>query len=236
MPSLPAPLAARAERWFGRPATVDAVEKLSPGLFRVSFSVSGLRGRPWTPGQEVEFRVDNRNFRHYTPASFDAATGAVDVVFTRGAHGPGSRWASALRPGDDAAVMGPGGGVRFDTGRAALIAGDATTVGLFCGLAAAARAGVTGVVEVPEPDVAATRSLLPGLDVVAAEGVAGEAVSRWLSRWVTRRSAPADAPPRAYLAGDARTLAPWRSQLTAAGHPRRDVVTKPYWSPGKAGL
>jgi len=32
VPSLPAPLAARAERWFGRPATVVEITELSPGL------------------------------------------------------------------------------------------------------------------------------------------------------------------------------------------------------------
>lgn len=42
MPTLPARLATRAERWFGHPATTTAVTELSPGLRRLTFTVPDL--------------------------------------------------------------------------------------------------------------------------------------------------------------------------------------------------
>jgi NADPH-dependent ferric siderophore reductase len=132
--------------------------------------------------------------------------------------------------------MGPGGGVRFDPDRPALLVGDATTVGLFAGLAAAARAEVAGAVAVGAGDVPAVRTLLPGLEVLAADGDGGEAVTRWTADRADRHRGSTAVEGRAYLAGDARTLAPMRARLVSAGHARRDVVTKPYWSAGRTGL
>jgi hypothetical protein len=56
----------------------------------VRFQGEGLLGIRFTPGQEVEFRVDQRCFRHYTAAAFDSLLGEVDVVFYLHGDGPGA--------------------------------------------------------------------------------------------------------------------------------------------------
>ena len=46
-----------------------------------------------------------------------------------------------------------------------------------------------------------------------------------------------DEPGTAYLAGEARTIQAVRAHLVnERGWPRRSVVTKPFWTPGKKGM
>ena len=46
-----------------------------------------------------------------------------------------------------------------------------------------------------------------------------------------------DEPGVAYVAGEARTVQAVRSHLVGErGWPRRSVVTKPFWTPGKTGM
>lgn len=240
MPTLPTTLAARAEKLFGRPGVVAAVHDPSPGLRRVLFTVPGLAGRRWTPGQEIEFRVAEREFRHYTAAHVDTVTGTVTVVFALHASGPGTRWARSLRQGDEVALMGPGGGVRRRPARRELLLGDATAIGLFAalrcagangaGATAVGPAGTHGVVEVPTADVDAAADLLPGLDVIAATPRPSEALHAWLE----------DHDPgendHVIIGGHANSAQELRRRLRDAGLPRSAICVKAYWATGRAGL
>lgn len=232
MPTLPARLAATAERWFGHPAVVTAVEDLSPGLRRVVFTGDALRGRRWTPGQEVEFRVADREFRHYTPTVVDPDAGVVEVLFADHGDGPGAAWARALAPGDDVGVMGPAGGIRGRITDRRLLLGDASTLGLFACFAAFGHGAVLGAVEVPAGDVEAAAALVPDLHVLPAAADPGVALHEWtISHYV--------ADPRrdqAYLVGHAQTIQALRTQLRAQGMPRAAITTKPYWATGRTGL
>ncbi|MEV5413022.1 siderophore-interacting protein [Thermopolyspora sp. NPDC052614] len=235
MPRLPAVLADSMTRWMGHPATVTGVTELSPGLLRVGFEGEALRGRPWKPGCEIEFRVSERELRHYTPAAYDDEKGRVEVVFQLHGNGPGAAWARRLSEGDRVSVLGPGGRSWLRPGPSHLFAGDATAVGLFEVLISALDAGaqVTGAVEAPPADVDAIRELLPRLTVLpAADEGPGHALHAWLEANVRV------APGAAYLAGHARSVQRLRARLCSAplGMRRGDVVAKAYWAPGKAGL
>lgn len=229
MPTLPSPrLAGAAERWFGRPGTVVSLDEPAPGLRRVGFEVPALRDKPWTRGQEIEFRVSERGFRHYTMCAVDPGSGLLEVLFALAADGPGTRWARGLALGDPVAVMGPGGGVRRQAGERELFLGDSTALGLFHALAPTA-AEATGAVEVPADTVPAARALLPGLDVLTEGAEPGEALLGWLGAL----DAP---PPRACLAGHAGTLQDLRRLLRERGLGRSAIATKAYWATGRAGL
>ncbi|MEV8635731.1 siderophore-interacting protein [Streptosporangium sp. NPDC051023] len=231
---MPALLADPMTRWMGRPTTVTKVVRLSPGLLKVGFSGDALRGRAWRPGCEIEFRVGERELRHYTPSAFDEHEGWIEVLFQLHGEGPGSLWASRLAVGDDVLVLGPGSRAWLREGSSHLFAGDGTTVGLFDVLIAAlgADAEVAGAVEVPERDMDAAGELLPRIEVVRATERPGEALARWMETGMTAR------PDAAYLAGHAQTIQALRARLCsdAVGMRRRNVVTKPYWATGKRGL
>jgi NADPH-dependent ferric siderophore reductase len=105
----------------------------------------------------------------------------------------------------------------------------------------AARAGrwfgrPAQVDEVEELSPGLAQVTFSGPEVLAADGDGGDAVTRWTADRADRHRCSTAVGSRVYLAGDARTLAPMRARLVSAGHARRDVVTKPYWSPGRTGL
>lgn len=233
MPSLPAPLAARAERWFGRPATVVEVVDLSPGLVRVGFVGPHWRERPWVRGQEVEFRVGDREFRHYTPCEVDPARGRFDVVFVRHGDGPGTRWLAGLELGTEVGVMGPGGGVRREPDRRELFLGDASALGLFAALVPTSG-DARGAVEVAAADLGAAAALVPALDVVVAGAVPGIALDAWVDGHLADREPP---PEQVCLAGHVGTIDALRRRVRVQwGLARRAVATKAHWADGKEGL
>jgi len=225
VPSLPAALAARADQWFGRPTTVTSIVDLSPGLRRVTFHTPTVDVDACVPGAEIEFRVDDRNFRHYTPIPVSDTT--YDVVFARAADGPGTAWAHGLRNGDTANLLGPTRGV--PRAPRELLLGDATTISLFAAMLAD-RTEAVGAVEVPAADRDAAAALLPGLDVLTAGPEPGTALAAWLAVAAHR---PHD---RAVLAGHARSVQDLRKVLREAGPPRSAITTKAYWATGKRGL
>jgi NADPH-dependent ferric siderophore reductase len=67
--------------------------------------------------------------RTFTPRRFDTAARRLDVEVVRHGHGAASEWAAAARPGDAAAVSGPGRGYDVDRSAPAfLLAGDETAI------------------------------------------------------------------------------------------------------------
>lgn len=232
MPELPVFLANALEPRFARPAVVTDIHVLAPRLRRVRFEGPALQGVSFRPGQEIEFRVSDRAFRHYTPASFDRDAGHLEVVFFTHGHGPGSTWSRALERGHHVNVLGPGGRFGLRDARAHVLLGDETTLGLFACLARAARGDLLGAVEV-DPDGRDFPQLtdLPLLPVVRT-AARGDALARWLES--------ADLPDRSttciYLAGHTGSIVKLRADLRRRGWPRASIRTKPYWADGKRGL
>ncbi|MGL5809387.1 MAG: siderophore-interacting protein [Nocardioides sp.] len=206
---------------------------LSPRLRRIGLGGDELAGLKWRAGQEIEFRIGSRDFRHYTPAMYDPVNGRMEVIFSFGTSGPGTLWARQLRTADRLSLLGPGGGVRVDRARPLTLLGDATTIGLFTALVAAGTAEIegTGAVEVPPADVSTVRELLPSVDVIACETQPGRALERWIEERL-----PLPTGARVVLAGHAQSIQRLRSRLRVAGHSSRDVTMKAHWSTGRRGL
>ncbi len=108
----------RMNKWLAdRMATVFANQFHSVTVTHTSFPVEGLKrvrfegnfsGVTYVPGNVIEFRVTDEDFRHYTPAHFDLRNGVCDVLFYLHGHGVGSDWAESLQAGDTTHLMGPG--------------------------------------------------------------------------------------------------------------------------------
>jgi NADPH-dependent ferric siderophore reductase len=235
MPEMPAFLANVLEPRFARAAQVLEVEELAPRLRRIRFGGKALQGLSFRAGQEIEFRVSERSFRHYTPSAYDRDAGSIDVVFFLHGKGPGSRWASALIVGSNANVLGPGGRFGLDpSSRHHVLVGDESALGLFACLSAG-RSDVEAVVEVEQG--AEGWPHLVGLGPsahVTRHGSRGDALREWLSG---RRLASTPTPETTvYLAGHAQTIARLQKELTTGGWGRAQLRTKPYWADGKRGL
>jgi NADPH-dependent ferric siderophore reductase len=91
---------------------------------------------PVIPAQDGATAADDPwpVIRTYTPRRFDPATLELDIeVLQHPGQGPAARWAAAAKPGDRAAVRGPGGGYAPDSSaRAHLLAADDTGLPALC--------------------------------------------------------------------------------------------------------
>jgi NADPH-dependent ferric siderophore reductase len=232
MPEMPAFLANVLEPRFARRTQVVEVKQLAEQLKHVRFEGEALRGVPFKPGQEIEFRVSERAFRHYTPSAMDTARGTVDVVFYLHGKGPGSAWASALAVGQSANVLGPGGRFELQPVKRHVFLGDETTLGLFACMAKDAAGHVTGAVEVEAGNEHWPSMTGLSLPAVVRRGEHGEALLEWLRA----HAGPEAGDTCFYLAGHTASIVRLRSELLALGWSRRQLLTKPYWADGKRGL
>jgi NADPH-dependent ferric siderophore reductase len=222
-------------RRFGRKSVVTQVVPLSPGLLRLDLTGPELVGRAWHPGGSVEFLVTRQHMRHYTPLSFDPATGSCSIIIQLHSDGPGTAWAQELSTGDETLMFGPGGRPWPKPTPVTLMLGDATAIGLFRGLLDSCPPGTTtlGAIEVPAADALATKALVPELEVLelTEPGAA-------LRDWTTRLSAT---PGICYLAGHAQSLNEVRKDLLSGTHERpaltrKAITVQAFWATGKTGL
>lgn len=234
MPEMPAFLANFLEPKFARPAVVERVEELAPKLRRVRLIGSALGRAAFRPGQEVELRVSERAFRHYTPSAYDVGSAALELVFYLHGRGPGSSWAESLVEGTHTNVLGPGGGLFLANASTHVLLGDETTLGLFACLARTDPKNCRGAIEV-DPANEAYPSLvglaLPSVARTRA-GDAGSGLLRWLEGASLR---PSDGT-HVYLAGHAGTIVRLRAKLLELGFSRRQLHARAYWADGKKGL
>lgn len=223
-------------------ATVADVSNHGGRIQAVALTGADLADLRVTPGQQVRIQARASNaladlvvgaLRTYSIWSYDGQT--LDLrIFDHG-EGPGAQWARTVRPGDRVHLLKPQGDFVCRPSGYHLFAGDETASVAFGAMIRALPddSPVHCVVEVDTE-----QEQLP---------IAGNVV------WVHRRGRPAassttlvdavaqlDLPPQpgsAYLAGEAGTIQLIRNHLVRErGWTRRDVLTKPFWAPGKRGL
>lgn len=228
-------------------ATVGANEVISPGLRRLVLRCPDFASATIEPCDVTAFRVSRNEFRHYTPALIEGD--ALTIIVQRHDH-PGStpghdlvegwvegdavkvcRWSSAR-----AFTWGHAGAP--DEGRPVVLLGDATVISLaLCMAERASRDGrdLVTVLEVPEPDVEATRALVPDATVLPAVETPGAVLDAWIRANVEALRVLPD--PVAYLAGNGPAIQRQRTLLRdVVGLDRKAVRTQPYWAEGTAGL
>ncbi len=189
MPSMPVPIADFTERKFGIAGTISAITRLSPGLLRLEVTCPQPKRKPWQPGHEIEFRVGERAFRHYsvmdyTPApapapDADADGGAGGGVMTVLVHlhgdAPGTRWLLGRAVGDEVAVLGPGHALDRGPGGRRLLLGDTSTISTFAAMLTADGVGPAGDHDAPAATSAAVAGnvrYLGAVEVAEADAAA----------------------------------------------------------------
>ncbi len=233
-------------------ATVSEIERLTPRMRRIRFSGPRLRGLTWTPGQHVRLQVESLResvlrmhpypvLRTYSIYDVDPDLGALDIVMVdhdgepKGAT-PARRWVMATAVGDHARITRPQGKlvIRHDAPYH-VFAGEETASVAFAAMLRSIRpaAEVYGVVEAATdtdhlPLAAPLTRIERGDAPAANSAVLADAL----------RSLPLpDHSGSAYLAGEARTIQTLRKILiTERGWDRRQIRTKPFWTPGRAGM
>lgn len=182
---------------------------------------------PWRPGQHVGVFVEGRLIgpkRTYSLWSLES--GRMELrVFDHGGDAPGARWARSVAPGDSVLYTKPDGRFVVGEGKYHLFVGDETAQAPFAAMLRELGDGRWhGVIEASEADLAG----MPEGFVRAEAGALVEAV---------RDLGLPGEPGIAYVAGEAKAVQAVRAHLVKErGWPRRSVVTKPFWTPGRRGM
>jgi NADPH-dependent ferric siderophore reductase len=220
-----------------RTVTVTATDYLTPELKKIRLSGDFAHTR-FEEGQAVIFRIDETNFRNYTPSFFDSQAGICEIIVHLHGNGPGSIFLDRLQPGDTIVMGLPRG---FKQLRPAsdhhFFYGDETTLGVFHSFSKTIRdrgQHYTGIIE-----LAGTAVIPEELDlrvhVVEKKPEQACNVLRYLydsdaSLWKEWKTATF------YLMGNARAIQQFRKALRERGISGKQLVTHPYWAEGKIGL
>ncbi|WP_432013139.1 siderophore-interacting protein [Streptomyces cucumeris] len=194
------------------------------------------RELPWVPGQQIRLQLGGLRGPRRTYSVWDLDGGAVELrMLDHGGDGPGARWARTVRPGEQVLFGRPEGGFITRPAPYHLFVGEETATAAFGPMMAALDATETvyGLVEV---DTADDRLPLPREVCWRYRNGGPAASSRTLVAALRNLGLPAR-PGVAYVAGEARTVQAVRRHLVNdLTWPRRSVVTKPFWTPGRTGL
>lgn len=234
MPELPKLLADWLTAPFGRPVKVTGIEPLAQDLIRVKMSGESLVGVICKPGQEVEFRVADTSFRHYTPSSFDSERGEMEIIFFLHDKGPGSSWARGLETGDSTLVLGPGGRFSLANSGEHVLLGDETVLGLCQHLEKRSGSAFSSAIELNAQRLDWPQAVgLCRAEPLARSSKRGRALCDFAVKHFSNQGAN---ETHYYLVGHAQSIVAIRRALAAAGCKRRQIHTKAYWSDGKRGL
>ncbi|MFI6493629.1 siderophore-interacting protein [Streptomyces sp. NPDC050564] len=226
---------------------VEELEQVTPRVRRIRVGGPEIRGLSWTPGQQVRVHVKDLGapvwagmlrdvLRTYSVWSYDGE--GLELCPLDHGDGPGSRWARSLRVGDEVSFRKPEGNFCVvESAAYHLFAGEETASVAFGAMLRGLpdEAPVHGAVEVAGPQ---DRLPLPRASELtwSFRGGATAAASASLVAAARALDLPGE-PGVAYLAGEARTCQAVRDHLVKErGWPRRSVLVKPFWTPGRRGL
>jgi NADPH-dependent ferric siderophore reductase len=245
MPSVPKWLGDTVETVFSsqiHPVTVSEITYLGEKLKHVRFQ-GDLTGTDFLPGQVVQLRVSDTEYRHYTPSYFDRERGICEVLFYLHGKGPGSKWADNLKKGQVIKLRGPGGRLRYNVAaKYHFMFGDETSIGLFqCIKEAVNRNGqeYLCILELENefanwPDFANLSAEVvsktchaPGSEAISILYSVSTPESVFWDVWKDATF---------YLAGRAKSVQSFRKELRKRGISGKQIRTEPYWEEGKRGM
>jgi NADPH-dependent ferric siderophore reductase len=221
---------------------VAAVDTLGPRMRLIRLAGPQLHDLKWNPGQQVRVIVAGSpaaldwlmgTLRTYSVWNYDGE--ALELVAFDHAEGPGAAWARSAAVGDEVTLMKPQGDFTLRPGVFHLFVGEETASVAFGAMLRAIPAGERAMAVI---EVQKAADALPSVGDVRwhYRGATSAADSKSLVEAVRAVTLP-DKPGVAYLAGEARTIQAVRTYLVKErGWPRRSVLTKPFWTPGKTGL
>lgn len=206
-----------------REARVAAADDVSPGFRRLALRGEDLHAEP---GDKLQVLLGSDEVRTYSPVP--TSDGVVLLGWCH-ARGPGARWFAAVEAGSAIRCLGAQRSLVLPKGPV-IVVGDETSVAVAASFEASRPGEVHAVFEAES--AAALRSAANSVGVRPAHVTARGDVAGIVDAVVAARARSPEAA-LALSGGSALVLAV-RSALRDRGI--RDVKTKTYWVPGKAGL
>jgi NADPH-dependent ferric siderophore reductase len=207
---------------------VSEIDDVTPRMRRIRISGEPLRDLAYRPGQHVRVRVGELGIKGFRDALRTYSVwdhdpdGRLDLcVLDHPASGPGARWAREVHIGQKVALTKPEGRlVLRQDAPYHLFVGDETAAVAFGAMLRAlpVSAKVLGVLE-GDNHLPLARDLT------------------WVGRGDLVQSLDLPAEPGvAYIAGEARACQAVRRHFLERNWPRKAIIVKAFWAPGKRGL
>ncbi|PBQ30902.1 oxidoreductase [Sphingobacteriaceae bacterium] len=241
MPKVPKWAADAMESIFSgksRQVVVSDITYINPYIKKITFK-GDFTNVKFKVGQAIVVRVDDTNFRNYTPSYWNSSEEICEVIFHLHGNGPGSHYIANLKLNDTLRIGLPRG---FDFYKKDykyhFFFGDETTIGFFKSLKNAIDENgqnYIGVLEVNNDSFHSEMNLECMLDVVPisankAENAIHSLESLDESVWALWKTGVF------YLMGNAKSIQNFRKALKEKGISSRNIITQPYWVEGKIGL
>ena len=222
-------------------ATVEAAEWVTPTIRRILLRGPQLRVLRAEPGQHVRVHMGGPGGipARRTYSVWDHEGDGIELRVLNHGDGPGSRWARDVEQDCEVVLSRPQGGFVLQPPGApyAVFVGEETASVAFAAMLRALPQALPayGVIETDEPEGRLPLPRADELTWVCRHGAA--AAGSKLPVEALRGLSLPDRPGVAYVAGEARVCQAVRRHLVAErGWPRRAVLVKPFWTPGRTGM
>ncbi|WP_316845269.1 hypothetical protein [Pedobacter psychrodurus] len=241
MPKLPSWLANTMEKVISNKIyQVEVVETkmLSSNLKCVTFKGDFFDAK-FVPGNEVLFRVNANEYRHYTLSGFDEVNETCEVIFYLNRQGPGYSLAVNIQKGDLLRLIVDRAKVKYnEEANQHFFFGDETSLGLYESLGKKVideDVEYFGVLELQEENLSSVDQLKLLIDTVPADvNAPAKNAINWMENmhpicWEMWQNATF------YLTGRAKSVQEFKKYLKQRGVNFKQIITLPYWEIGKVG-
>jgi len=218
--------------------SVTTVEMPSPNIKIVSFKGTFPHVK-FKIGQAVVIRIDDTNYRNYTPSKWNSKNGTFEIIFHIHNNGPGSDCIKKLKPNDQITVGLPRGFKVFNKeAKYHFFFGDETCISVFKSMKDEINRtenNYLGILELDKESVQVPEKLGLNVDIVpksnnkaefaikALHNLESEIWNLWKDGYF-------------YLLGNAKSIQAFRKFLREKGVSNKNIHTQPYWAEGKVGL
>ncbi|MFH7018140.1 siderophore-interacting protein [Flavobacterium sp. FlaQc-47] len=190
-------------------------------------------------GQAIVIRIDDTNYRNYTPSKWNSEKGWFEVIFHIHKNGPGSYFIENLKPDDQLTVGLPRGFDFFKKEeKYQFFFGDETCISVFKSFQDeinASENNYLGIMELDADSTEVPNKLGFAVDIAPKSTNKAEFAIDILNKldhkiWELWKDG------YFYLMGNAKSIQAFRKALKEKGVSNKNIYTQPYWAEGKIGL
>lgn len=130
MSPLPQFVTSAVTKMLFRSAVVSEVVPLSGHFRLIQLESEELKDIAWVAGQKIQIHLGDLMCRTYTPIEWNRVEGRTRFVAFLHGNGPGSEWASSVKPGKSCQFIGPRSSLDLTANKGQTIFfGDETSIG-----------------------------------------------------------------------------------------------------------
>ncbi|WP_316830432.1 hypothetical protein [Pedobacter aquatilis] len=241
MPKLPSWLADTMEKIISNKifeVVVTETRMLSSNLKKITLKGDFVEA-DFVPGNEVLFRVNANEYRHYTLSDFNRENETCEIILFLNRKGVGNNWAVNLQKGDSLKLIADNAKIKYNfNSNQHFFFGDETSIGLyeqFGAVAGELEHEYFGILEIKEENEEALNNIKLLIDAVPSEIMApAENAITWMENmhpkcWEMWKDASF------YLTGRGKSVQKFKKYLKEKGVSYKQIQTTCYWENGKTG-